>query len=192
MTSNCQLLTSLFADTLLCSLCLASFPGLRPDFISQPWRKVDFSPRLQDKVWAEAWERGYSMPSLVSVPDPNPPQHGSHLVSRVILEAIRAGVVWVWGRDYTLLCSLYPPMLSIPSYAFYTFLCSLYPPMLSIPSYALYTLLCSVCPPMLSIPSYALYTLLCSLYPPMLSIPSYALYTLLCSVYPPMLSIPWP
>ena len=34
------------------------YPGLRPDFISQPWRKVDFSPRLQDKVWAEAWVRG--------------------------------------------------------------------------------------------------------------------------------------
>ena len=28
---------------------LASFPGLRPDFISQPWRKI----------WAEAWEQGY-------------------------------------------------------------------------------------------------------------------------------------
>ena len=34
---------------------LTSYPGLHPDFISQPWRKVDFSPRLRDKVWVEAW-----------------------------------------------------------------------------------------------------------------------------------------
>ena len=34
-----------------------------------------------------------SFSALVSVPDPNPPQHGSHLVSRVgILDAIRAWV----------------------------------------------------------------------------------------------------
>ena len=45
---------------------LASFPGLRPDFISQPWRK--FSPRLRDKVWAEAWERGYVHTTTVSAP----------------------------------------------------------------------------------------------------------------------------
>ena len=31
----------------VCSLV----PGPHPDFISQPWRKTDFSPRLRDKIW---------------------------------------------------------------------------------------------------------------------------------------------
>ena len=48
-----------------CSIALASSPGLRPDFILQPWRKIDFSPRLRDKIWAEAWERGYNCPSVL-------------------------------------------------------------------------------------------------------------------------------
>ena len=26
-------------------------PRPLPDFISQPWRKIDFSPRLRDKIW---------------------------------------------------------------------------------------------------------------------------------------------
>ena len=32
---------------------LVPMQASRPDFISQPWRKVgNFSPRLRDKVWA--------------------------------------------------------------------------------------------------------------------------------------------
>jgi len=31
----------------VCSLV----PRPHPDFISQPWRKTDFSPRLRDKIW---------------------------------------------------------------------------------------------------------------------------------------------
>ena len=44
---------------------------------------------------------------VVSAPDPNQPQRGSLPVSRVILFAIRAGVVWVWDRDYRACCKLY-------------------------------------------------------------------------------------
>ena len=65
-----ELLSVCYLRILVCTIHLASFPGLRPDFISQPWRKVDFSPRLQDKVWAEAWERGYYTQAVVSFQDP--------------------------------------------------------------------------------------------------------------------------
>ena len=30
---------------------LSLVPRPRPDFISQPWRKINFSPRLRDKIW---------------------------------------------------------------------------------------------------------------------------------------------
>ena len=36
---------------------LTLYPGLHPDFISQPWRKVG------DKVWVEAWVQGQQNPS---------------------------------------------------------------------------------------------------------------------------------
>ena len=77
---------------------VASFPGLRPDFISQPWRKV--SPRLRDKVWAEAWERGYHVRTYASstvsrhfgaetkIADPeegNPPQSNQYCMCLVFI-----------------------------------------------------------------------------------------------------------
>ena len=34
----------------------ALFPGLRPDFISQPWRTT-----AARQIWAEAWEQGYNL-----------------------------------------------------------------------------------------------------------------------------------
>ena len=48
---------------------------------------------------------GSCTPIPVSAPDPNHPQRGSLPVSlRVILEAIHAGLVLVWGGDDSLLC----------------------------------------------------------------------------------------
>ena len=48
-------------------------PRPLPDFISQPWRKVDFSPQLRDKIWEwpgdEAMQRVHvciSAPAKVS------------------------------------------------------------------------------------------------------------------------------
>ena len=49
---------------------VASSPRLHPDFISQPWRNSNFSPRLRDKIWAEAWGRGlYSCLLTLSLQD---------------------------------------------------------------------------------------------------------------------------
>ena len=46
---------------------------------------------------------GSCTPIPVSALDPNQPQCGSLPVSpHVILEAIHAGVGWVWGREYSL------------------------------------------------------------------------------------------
>ena len=47
---------------------VALFPGLRPDFNLQPWRKSGFSTWLRDKIWTEARERGYIVGAYQSPP----------------------------------------------------------------------------------------------------------------------------
>ena len=43
---------------------VTSYPGLHPDFISQPWRKIDFSPRLRDCEIKSGWRPGYEVIGL--------------------------------------------------------------------------------------------------------------------------------
>ena len=81
---------------------VASFPGPRPAFRHLQYVKAHsfVQPKEARNPGNEA---GVSDPLGTSFngslgPRPKPPQHGSHL---------RAGVVWVWDRDYSCGGSMY-------------------------------------------------------------------------------------
>ena len=73
-----ELLSVCYLHILVCTIHLASFPGLRPDFISQPWRKVDFSPRLRDSLGGGLGTRLlYTSCSLLPRPQTHTHEKGS-------------------------------------------------------------------------------------------------------------------